>query len=663
MSGVKACASFVIVTSGCEHNDLLGIHSRQALGASDSGKEVGPVTVGWGTFAYGLSAGVAASLAVVFVLNGARSRRFDLLMASFGVFGLASALSTIITTRLHRSSNLDLYIETFKLFGLTSLVSLITLVILVAAWTEEIRRWALVAFGIATAFIGALQLSLPNGLLAGEIEGLRNVSLLGEQFVVHDGSTSPWRPILDLYVLSVMAMLVVALIRGYRHGDRRIALLMTLSLGAGLGVNVYDSLVDEGLVDTPYLVPFGTSIIVFAAAVFLADRMARTDAQLHALANRLEVTVVERTTALISANDQLERQLAHQRRSNHNLASLGQAFEASNSLVGSDRPDARDSLERVMDTVGTTTGARSVELEIKDEACSDVFPTLLSWTATNDPDGFDDETLFQLSEEVRIADQTIGEMVARFTSDVRADSEARRYLDLAAEHFSGLINQLELVRQLTDTAVEQERQRIAMDLHDSVTQRMYSVAFLAEALAHSIDQNPEQAIETAQRVRELVLSSLAELRSMLVELRPTALDEADLTELLGELGGRLTSTSDLSVVVEAQPVPDLPVDVKVAFYRIAQEAVSNACRHSGAQTVSVHLHHDHDVTMLMIADKGVGFSMSEADGQGLRNITSRAALSGLELDASSIPGSGTTISVRWLGDKASSVALPQGVEV
>ena len=623
------------------------------------------MTVGWGTFAYGLTSGIGAALAFVFVLIGARSRRSDPLMTSFGVFAFATALSAIVTFRLHTSSSLDAYAQTFKLFGLASLVGLIATVVLVAAWTNELPRRSLIAFGVATAFIAVLQLVLPNGLLAGEIRGLRRVELFGERFVVHDGSTSLWRPALDVYVLSTVAMLLVALFRGYRRGDRRVAFVVTLSFLAGLVFSGYDSLVDQGWVDTPYLSPFGQALVVLAAAVFLADRLVRTDAQLHGLATQLEVTVVERTASLISANDQLEQQLAHQRQSNRNLAALGQAFEASNSLVGTDRPDARDSLERLIGAVGTTTGARSVRLEITDETSSSVVPERLSWEAENDWGGLDDDdTSFCLTEKVRIAHRTVGEVVARFASHVRTDSEESRYLDLAAEHLSGLINQLELVRQLTDTAIEQERQRIAMDLHDSVTQRMYSVAFLAEALVHSIDQNPQQAVETAQRLREHVLASVAELRSMLLELRPTALEQADLAHLLEELGGRLTSTTDLNVFVEAEPVPHLPADVKVAFFRIAQEAAGNACRHSGAETVSVQLRNNQAGTTLTIADEGIGFSLSDPrDGHGLQNITSRAALGGLKLDTSSTPGSGTTISVQWANSTQASISPEQGAEV
>ena len=643
-------------------SDATGSGVRRALGEPDCGWEI-LLTVGWGTIAYGIAAGVSAALAIIFLLIGFRGRRSDPLMASFGVVGLVTAVSTIVTLRLHTSSTLEQYVETFKLFGVVSLVGLIVVVALVAAWTDEIPRAALIAFGVATVFVGSLQLSLPNGLLAGEIQGLRDVELVGERFVVHEGSTSSWRPVLDLYLLCVVAVLLIALFRGYRRGRRRVSLVVTLGLIAGLAFSAYDSLVDEHLVDTPYLSPFGASIVVVAAAVFLADRLVRTDAQFRELATRLEETVIERTAALITANDQFQQQLGHQRRSSRNLALLAQAFEASNSLVDPAGPDVRDSLEQLIGVVGTTAGARSVQLEITDEVSSDVVVKRVSWEAADGLDGVIGDMPYHLTEQIRIAGRTIGKLVAGFASQVDTDSEQGLYLDLAAEHLSGLINRLELVRNLTDSAVEHERQRIAMELHDSVTQRMYSVAFLADALVNSIDQNPE-LFATARRVRELVLSSLAELRSMLLELRPTALDEADLTDLLGELGDTLASTSGVDVVVDAEQVPPLPGDVKVGLYRIAQEALSNACRHSGAETASVRLRHDLGVTTLTIADEGVGFLLSDqGKGQGLRNIASRSALHGLELDASSAPGSGTKLSVRWVHSESSSLPLEQGAEV
>ncbi|MFW2332418.1 hypothetical protein, partial [Ilumatobacter sp.] len=215
------------------------------------------MTVGWGTLAYGLAAGAQLGLALVFLLNGARARRFDALMTSLAFYAFSMGLVAIVTARLHVSSSLSDYADWIRILGLGSLVSIVALVALIAVWTASIPRMVLVVFAVATAVIAVLQLTLPNGLLVGEIDRLREVALLGDRFAVHEGSSSSWRPVLDVYLLFTFAVVVVAIVRGYRSGHRTNSMLMAATLAVTIGSSYYDSLVDFGIAATPYLAPFG----------------------------------------------------------------------------------------------------------------------------------------------------------------------------------------------------------------------------------------------------------------------------------------------------------------------------------------------------------------------------------------------------------------------
>jgi signal transduction histidine kinase len=204
------------------------------------------------------------------------------------------------------------------------------------------------------------------------------------------------------------------------------------------------------------------------------------------------------------------------------------------------------------------------------------------------------------------------------------------------------------VQKIAGTAVEAERHRLARELHDSVTQRLYSAAFLAEALPRLVDHDRDTSIDAAERIRSIVLSSLAELRSLLFELRPLELDAATIDELLRRLVENVTESTGAEIELFAQSGPPLPADVKLGLYRIAQEALSNAVRHSGAHNVRVTQTWFGDTIRLEVHDNGRGFSVDDRDdGHGLQSISERARLLDAELVFTSGPEEGTTLLVAW----------------
>lgn len=608
------------------------------------------MTVGWGTLAYGLAAGAQLGLALVFLLNGARARRFDALMTSFAFYAFSMGLVAIVTARLHLSSSLSDYADWIRILGLGGLVSIVALVALIAVWTASIPRMVLVVFAVATAAIALLQLTLPNGLLVGEIDGLREVALLGDRFAVHEGSSSTWRPVLDMYLLFTFAVVVAAIVRGYRTGHRTHSMLMAATLAVTIGSSYYDSLVDFGIVATPYLAPFGTLAPAIAGAVFLAERSMRTERQLVEQTTSLEETVIERTAALIDANRRLEDQLARQRTSTRNLASLAERFELSNAMVAPNSTTIETSISALLETLGTMISASNVELRIDDDHVEGLLPRSTTWRrptsegARADADG--DPTA--IIEDIKVGTRSVGHLSADLTGNPVGAPDAAQYIGLAAEHLAGLIHRLDLVAQVADSAVEDERHRIAMELHDSVTQRMYSVSFLADAAIHEAGVASPELTALVERIRELVLSSLAELRVLLLELRPTSFDDVELHLLLEQLADNLMSAYDAEIIVDAASSPPMTTDIKTALYRISQEAISNACRHGHPDRIIVELAQDGDLVSLAIRDDGVGFGTTTAgNGAGLDNLRSRAGSIDAEIAITSSPGAGTSVVVRY----------------
>jgi signal transduction histidine kinase len=139
------------------------------------------------------------------------------------------------------------------------------------------------------------------------------------------------------------------------------------------------------------------------------------------------------------------------------------------------------------------------------------------------------------------------------------------------------------------------------------------------------------------------------MRTLLLELRPAALVEAKLADLIRQLGEATVGRARLEIDLQVQDVDPLPAEVKVALYRIIQEAINNVVKHAQAQHVTVTLQRNDGKIMLRIVDDGRGFDRDRipSDHFGLGNMRERAEAIGAQLDIESEPGIGTEIQVRW----------------
>ena len=202
-----------------------------------------------------------------------------------------------------------------------------------------------------------------------------------------------------------------------------------------------------------------------------------------------------------------------------------------------------------------------------------------------------------------------------------------------------------------ELAVVAERNRIARELHDAVSQTLFASHLLAGALARSAGA-PDDTRQQALVLERLNRSAQAELRMMLFELRPDALEGVRLPDLLQQAVEGVGGHGKIDVVLEADDDPGLPTPLRVEIYRIAQEALSNLARHSGAQ----HARVGWSVlgpgrATLRISDDGQGFDPNlERPGHfGLGNMRERAQKLGSSLQIESSPGEGTAIvlDVNW----------------
>jgi PAS domain S-box-containing protein len=218
---------------------------------------------------------------------------------------------------------------------------------------------------------------------------------------------------------------------------------------------------------------------------------------------------------------------------------------------------------------------------------------------------------------------------------------------------TGNVEQLAIyAHDITDVqfrAAEEERIRIARELHDSVTQTMYSVSIVAEALPRLLDRNLDEAKRRAIHLRYMTLGALAELRNLLFEFHPKALQDTQLSILVQQLADMLTGRTNIPVEITVDGDAKLPEDVKIAFYRVAQEAFSNIAKHAQATQVTAMLESVSNKCKLFILDNGIGFDLESVYSEklGLKIMRERAESIGADLTVESSPDQGTKVSMLW----------------
>lgn len=208
--------------------------------------------------------------------------------------------------------------------------------------------------------------------------------------------------------------------------------------------------------------------------------------------------------------------------------------------------------------------------------------------------------------------------------------------------------QTELRRQAGELAAGEERAHLARELHDSVTQALFSMTLVSRSIELLLERDPDAARTQLAQLRELQREALAEMRALIFELRPGNLEQEGLVRALKTHSGALQGRIGLPIVMDSDLEGRLPLPIEEVLYRIAQEALHNVVKHAAAHEVHVGLRRRRGVVTLTVADDGKGFDpASVPDGHlGLAGMRARAERIGATFSCTSGQGRGTTVEVR-----------------
>ncbi|MER5475082.1 GAF domain-containing sensor histidine kinase [Streptomyces sp. NPDC002935] len=226
-------------------------------------------------------------------------------------------------------------------------------------------------------------------------------------------------------------------------------------------------------------------------------------------------------------------------------------------------------------------------------------------------------------------------------------------LTILAQHAAIALTNARLYERSRELTIAEERSRLAHELHDAVSQKLFSLRLTAQAAATLVDRDPSRAKGELQQVAALAAEATEELRAAVVELRPAALDEDGLVATLRTQIQVLDRAHSARVTFSSHGVRALPASQEEAMLRVSQEALHNALRHSGATRVDVTLDRRGPGAVLHVTDDGSGFDptaiRSAGRHLGLVSMRDRASGVGGTLTVESAPGKGTMIEMEVPG--------------
>lgn len=246
--------------------------------------------------------------------------------------------------------------------------------------------------------------------------------------------------------------------------------------------------------------------------------------------------------------------------------------------------------------------------------------------------------------------EAIGAIGLSFITPLAFNEADKRFIMTLARQCEQALERSQLHENAKALAAQEERQRIARDLHDSVSQTLFAASVTAESLPGVWKRDPARMSVLLDHLYTLNRAAAAEMRVLLWELRPEVLESTSLTVLTSQLAYALKGRKDIQVALDftVEDLDSLPSTVQIAFYRIAQEAINNIVKHAQASSVTISLASHLDAVELRIVDDGRGFSAeSSSSGMGMTTMRERAQRIGASLDVASSDGNGTQVFVRW----------------
>jgi signal transduction histidine kinase len=250
-----------------------------------------------------------------------------------------------------------------------------------------------------------------------------------------------------------------------------------------------------------------------------------------------------------------------------------------------------------------------------------------------------------LGVPLTIKGQLIG-MLAVSSPERNAYQELDARLAMAlANHAAVAIENARLYEQARELAVLEERQRLARELHDSVSQALFGIGLGAQTALALLEHEPEKVADPLRYILELANTGLAEMRALIFELRPESLEQDGLLRAIERQAAALGARYRVNIETVLESEPDISIPVKEALYRIAQEAMHNAVKHASPRTIWLRLGWQADVVTLEVADDGKGFDASRSfpGHLGLKSMPERAERLGGRVTVTSTPGTGTCV--------------------
>jgi nitrate/nitrite-specific signal transduction histidine kinase len=268
-------------------------------------------------------------------------------------------------------------------------------------------------------------------------------------------------------------------------------------------------------------------------------------------------------------------------------------------------------------------------------------------------EGADGERVSQMAVAIRVSDTPAGVLHITARGRHPLDEQDLFAATTIADQLAIAVENARLYHNARELAASRERQRLARDLHDAVSQTLFSVSLIAEVLPRIFERDPAQGQERLEELRQLTRGALAEMRMLLLELRPASLAETSLPDLLRQLSEAVIGRARIPIDVSLEAGEQIPPEVAVALYRIAQEALNNVAKHAGAGHAAVRLSESHEhgaaTLELTVQDDGCGFDPADtrAGRLGLAIMAERAESIGADLELRSACGAGTRVHVAW----------------
>ena len=652
----------------------------------------------------GVAAGIGIHAALTHGLVGFARRPRDRARIAFAAASAAAAVAALAVLAMYSAESIGTYVAITKwVFYPASIAWTVATVWFVAFYTDVRPRGLLLALTTGFCVGVAIDFTLSGGLLHEEAGELVMAHVLGGAVMVTSGSSAHVLHYLtDALTVAAFVYLCYAVYEVYRrHAPARAGYLgaMTVLLAVA---TLLDTINEHSIVTTfttLYLTQICFAAVIVAVSLVLRRDSLRVEAELRLYQTQLDSLVELRVAELDEANAQLAVEARERRATEEMLRRRVTELDALRHIaqVLAGRSDLGPALDEATHTIERLFEARYARVQLLTEdgghEANDAAAVHSSGPASGDvPAGgatsagdrlldaavtarvlkeratiaSDGATWPGLPEGVRrrVEAEGIGQVlavplittegpvgalvIARDEEGTPFSTEERQLARTVGEALGGVIEIDRLHRRETREAAQEERQALARDLHDAVTQSIYSASLIAEALPAVWEREPEEGLHNLERLRRLVRAALAEMRTLLFELRPTALEAAPLDALLDRLGDSLGGQVQIPVDIHVDDA-DLPPDVKLAFYRVTQEAFSNITKHARAQRVTVAVRANGDGATLTVEDDGRGF---DPDGvpsghMGLHIMRERLERVGAALTVESSAGRGTTIRADW----------------